>query len=440
MAMVFIGIAQIFTDFGIGSAIIQSQSEDSRTLSSAFWANLCVAGVLAVAVALLSPVVAAFYGAPRVAPLVAVAGLTLVIAGLLVVPQAYLLMKMRFDAVAKAQVLGTLAGSATAITVAVAGGGVWSLVTQPIAGSTASLVAMFWLSKWRPRIVFSWASVRGFARFSAGVVASDVMTFAGRNADQMLIGRFLGSGPLGYYALAYQMMLYPLQQVSSVFVRVLFPTLSLLRPDSVRYGEAYLRAAAAIAFITFPMMMGLFAVAEPFVAVVFGSKWHPVADLVRVLALVGMIQSIGTTVGTIYLSTGNTRVMFNVAAIGTVVIIAGVSVGLQWGIQGVAVGYALASISIFYYTIVKAFSLVSLTIRDLHLALWRPLLCATVMLVVVLAASSRLDSSGNLVRLLALIVAGIFSYAIASWLLNRKQVMDLFQLGRRAFIKQHAHG
>ena len=51
----------------------------------------------------------------------------------------------------------------------------------------------------------------------------NLVNYAARNADYVLIGATLGAGPLGQYTLAYRVMLYPLQSVSAVISRATFP-------------------------------------------------------------------------------------------------------------------------------------------------------------------------------------------------------------------------
>jgi PST family polysaccharide transporter len=106
------------------------------------------------------------------------------------------------------------------------------------------------------RSCFSWSKVTSLAKFGVALLGSNLVGYANRNADALLVGRFLGSAPLGVYSMAMQLMLYPLQHVSSVFVRVLFPTLAQIRDDLPRVRAAYLRAVGAICVITFPMMVG----------------------------------------------------------------------------------------------------------------------------------------------------------------------------------------
>jgi PST family polysaccharide transporter len=91
------------------------------------------------------------------------------------------------------------------------------------------------------------------------------------------------------------------------------------------------------------MMIGLFAVAHDFILVAFEEKWLAMETVLKVFCLIGLMQSIATTVGVIYLSTGRTRLMLRVSMYATPFIVASFAVGLPWGIEGVAIAYGLVT-------------------------------------------------------------------------------------------------
>lgn len=430
MAMFFVGIGQLLADFGIGSALIQTRSDDRVVLSTCFWLNLAVAATLAALMLGGSPFIGDFYHRPDLVPVVAVLSLNLLLAGLQVVPAALLYRDMRFSDLARAQVLGSLVGGTAAIALAWAGAGVWALVAQPLVGSSVNLLICWRAGRWLPRFEFSWPRAAPLARFSAALLATNLVGYGNRNVDGLLIGRFLGAVPLGQYSLAIQLMLYPLQQVSSVIVRVMFPALVHIKDDLPRLRAAYLKAIGFIAFITFPIMGGLFALADPFVLVVFGPNWTAVAPILKILAWVGMLQSIGTTMGTIYLITGNPGVALRVTLVASPVLIGGVTIGLYWGINGVAIGYAIASLSLFYYTATKAFHLIELKLPEFHAALFRPLSCTLAMVALLLVVVPRFESMAPLYQLFSGSIFGFVIYLSLSTIFNRTQIISFIKIIR----------
>jgi len=436
MAMFFVGIGQLLADFGIGSALVQSRSDDRVVLSTCFWLNLAVAAFLALLMLACAPLIGIFYKRPDLVPVVAVLSLNLLLSGLQVVPAALLYRDMRFADLARAQVLGSLVGGTTAVTLAWAGAGVWALVAQPLVGSSVNLLTCWWAGRWMPRIEFSWQRTAPLARFSAALLATNLVGYGNRNIDGLLIGRVLGAVPLGHYSLAIQLMLYPLQQVSAVVVRVLFPTLVQIRNDLPRLRSAYLKAVGSIALITFPIMGGLFALADDFVFVVFGPAWVEVVPILKVLAWVGMMQSVGTMVGTIYLSTGNPGIALRVTLIGAPVFIVGIAAGLPWGIYGVAVGYAAASGALFYYTSLTAFRVIELRLREFHRVLIRPLVATLMMDAVLMAVMAQLGEMSPRYRLATGVLCGALAYLAFTLLVNRRQLGQIYERVRSLRGKQ----
>ena len=430
MAMFFVGIGQLLADFGIGSALVQTRSDDRVVLSTCFWLNLAVAATLAAMMLVASPLIGSFYNRPDLVPVVAVLSLNLLLAGLQVVPAALLYRDMRFSDLARAQVLGSLVGGTIAILLAWAGAGVWALVAQPLAGSSVNLLICWRAGQWLPRFEFSWPRTAPLARFSAALLGTNLLGYANRNVDGLLIGRVLGAVPLGQYSLAIQLMLYPLQQVSSVIVRVMFPALVHIKDDLPRLRAAYLKAIGFIAFITFPIMGGLFALADPFVLTVFGPNWTAVASILKILAWVGMLQSIGTTMGAIYLITGNPGVALRVTLVTSPILIGGVVIGLYWGINGVAIGYAITSLSLFYYTAIKAFHFIELKLPEFHSTLIRPLACTLAMVIALIITKPHFESIAPLYLLLIGSLVGSTVYLCISMLLNRNQMISFVKIIR----------
>ena len=430
MAMFFIGIGQQIANFGVGSAIVQARTDDGVVLSSCFWLNIAAAGGLALLVLVCAPLIGSFYKRPDLTPLVALLSLNLLLSGMQVMPSSLLYRDMRFADLARAQVLGSLGGAVTAIGMAWAGAGVWALAAQPLVGTTINLLACWWVQRWLPRFEFSWRRVAPLARFSFALLGANLVGYGNRNVDNLLVGRVLGAGPLGLYSMAIQLMLYPLQQVSSVIVRVLFPTLVQIKDDLPRLRAAYVKAVSMIALVTFPLMTGMFALATDFVDVAFGPKWAGMVPVLRVLTWVGMGQSVGTTVGSIYLSTGNTGRAFRVSLVSTPVVVAGIVGGLPWGILGVAVGYAIASFSLFYFVAMQAFRLIDLSFTQFHAALARPLLAALGMCIVLIIVVESLQSLAPKMRLGLGVLVGIVVYAAVSFAINRDHLNDLWRILR----------
>lgn len=429
MAAVVTGFASLFRDFGTAAAIIQKPDPSPQLLDSVFWLNVAFGVGLAVMLGLLAPLIAMGFAEPRLKEVLWILLLTFPIASLGAVHQALLEKASSFSPLAMVESTAAFIGLAGAVWAAWAGWGVFSLVLQAVLSAFLTTAGLWMVSRWRPVLRWDAGEIRGVMGFSGNLVGFNVFNYFIRNADNLLIGRFLGATDLGYYSMAYRLMLWPLQNISSVVSRALFPVFSRLQAEQGRLAGAYIRVAAAIALITAPLMFGFFVLREPFVAVALGDRWQPVADVLVWLVPVGLLQSIGTTVGTLYYATGRTDVMFKWGIAAGLLVIPAFAIGLQWGITGVAAAYAVASFLLFYPGLAIPFRLVDLRVGDVLMRIMPSILAAIVMALVVaaLAAVWPGDTDNQLRRLILLVVVGIVTYGGLSLLTQRILLKDIIR-------------
>jgi len=367
MAAVVIGFVGLFRDIGTTSAIIQRRDIDDGLLTSVFWLNLSMGLAVAAACWLAAPWVALFYREPALTGILQVLSFLFLIMPLAGVNSALLVRNLQFGRIAAIELAAGVAGLAAAVTAALLGAGVWSLVFNLLAICSVATMVTLWARPWWPKLHFSWAEIRSISGFGLNLSAYNIVNYFARNADNLLIGKYLGAAPLGFYALAYNIMLFPVQAVSQTLGRVLFPAFAAMQSDHARFRQAYLRASAATAFFTCPLMTGAAVLAPELIALFLGSRWGPVARVLRVLAPVGMMQSLTTMTTHIYLATGSTRAMFRWNTLFSVVLVAGFVVGLQRGIMGVAAIYAVLSFLLMIPSLAIPFRLIGLRLT----ALWQ---------------------------------------------------------------------
>jgi PST family polysaccharide transporter len=159
-------------------------------------------------------------------------------------------------------------------------------------------------------------------------------------------------------------MLYPLQNISRVLLRILFPAFSKIQDDNQKFRDAYLKTIFFISLVSFPIMSGLIATADIFVEVLFGDKWANLAPILMILAPVGVIQSIGTTNGSIYMAKGNTDLLLRVGVWSTIITVAFFIGGIFYGVEGVAISYLLSNIILFYPVFKISWSQIELTVGE----------------------------------------------------------------------------
>jgi O-antigen/teichoic acid export membrane protein len=294
MALVLTAAMYSFKDLGTAAALIQRKELDRQLASTLFWTNVLFGLAGAGFMVGVAPLVAKFYREPQVAHVFAALSVPFLVNSLGVAQRAVLARAMLFRRLSVIQLISSAASAAIGITLAVAGAGVWSLVAA-VTSEVSTAVVLYWVaSPWRPDWHLSLHDLRSVTSFSANLTGANIAGYFMRNMDNALIGRFLGASALGYYGLAYGLMMYPLYNVTWNLGNVLFPALSRIQEEDARFRQAYLRAVSVIATITFPLMLGLLATADLLVPACFGAKWAPMVPIVRVLAPVDDFHCEGT--------------------------------------------------------------------------------------------------------------------------------------------------
>ncbi|MGA9995549.1 MAG: oligosaccharide flippase family protein, partial [Pyrinomonadaceae bacterium] len=220
-----------FHDMGLSSALVQRAELREEHLTTAFWLNICAGVILALIGLTLSHPVAAVFREPRVAPLLTVMMITFPISGLGWVSYALLQRKFKFREIAIIEWVANLISGITGIALAIAGAGVWALVAQQLAMSVVLTGGRVIAASWLPKFRFSAQSARELFSFSLSALGYFVVSHGVRSVDNAFVGGVLGVTALGYYALAYNLVLMPGMTICVLIGRVMFPVLSSMQGD-----------------------------------------------------------------------------------------------------------------------------------------------------------------------------------------------------------------
>ena len=430
MAVVVTGFMDMFKDLGTRVAIIQRKDPSNSFLSSIFWVNVCVGIAACLLLLIAAKAVSLFYDEPRLTAILQVLSIGFLLSAPGISAKAYLEKNMSFGAVGLIETVSAIIGAGIAIVMAIFGYGVWSLVAQAIAIAAINTLLCWYYSDWRPSWQFNWSEIRNILGFSLNYTAFTITNYLARNADYLLVGKFLGKESLGYYTLAYRIIIYPLYNISGLLNRVLFPVLSQVQDDNTLVTSGYLRVVSSVAMITFPLMLGVMALADPFVHVVLGDQWLPVIPLLVILAPVGMMLSIVSTVGPIYLIKERTGALLGWGIVNGLLLIGGIAIGLRWNIEGVAWAYLAVSLLMFYPSIFIPLRFMGLRTSNVLKKLARPLISGIAMLGVLYLIQSRVSEilMRNVWIFSLAVLVGMVVYGVISFFINRQQLYELFQL------------
>jgi O-antigen/teichoic acid export membrane protein len=408
MALVLGNLAGVFVDSGYGAALIQRPALEERHVRTAFAVSLVTGIVIGAALAGASAWLADFYREPRVRSVAIVIAVSYISTSTATVWDALAYRHLRFRLLTIVDIASTLIGGIVGVGCAAAGMGAISLALQVLAFSLARLVLLVATVSWRPSLRADVKSFRELSSFSLAFLGFNVLNFGARSGDNVLVGRYLGSDALGYYARAYNLMLMPATTVVSVVSRVMFPSLSRI-DDSDHVRRIYLESLGVISLFAAPLSLGMLVSARELVSAVFGPRWLAAVPLIRILAVVSLAQVFQTTTGWIFASRGRTDLQLRWGVVAVPVILAGFVIGIMFGsVEAVAWSYFVTTVVVLGYPcFAYAGRVIDMTVSDVIRSISGPILCAALMAVTVLALRIvLLNQLGPTLLLVVEVVAG----------------------------------
>ncbi|WP_345164542.1 MOP flippase family protein [Nibribacter koreensis] len=427
MVLVFTGFASIFVDMGLGSALIQKKEIEPRHINTVFFVNLGVSIFLATIMLLGANYISLFYNEVKLKPIAQVLSLNFILTSLSSVQRSLLSKSLDFKKISKVDISTSILSGVICIILAYMGFGVWSLVLNYIISSALSAIFVWIISPWKPVPQFDKLAFKELFGYSSNLLGFGILNYWVRNLDNLLVGKFIGTSALGVYSRAYTLMLLPITQITAVITKVMFPALSAIQDDVSKVRSIYIRSITIIAFVTFPMMIGLLIVADSFILSIYGDKWVNVVPILQVLCVVGLVQSITTTVGWIFNSQGKTKVQLRWALFTSTFRCISFFVGIQWGVMGVAMAYMLGTLMLSVPSLFLAGRIIKLQLRDIFDSLLPTTLISVVMGLGVYGVKLMLINFNlsPIIVLLLLIVTGVTIYIFLSFLFKIKPLIEV---------------
>ena len=341
LASVFTAFLAIFHQQGFGDAIIQRADLEPAHLDTAFWTGLTLASLLTFGTWLAAGSIAGLFHEERLAPVLAWLSIGFVLEALSNTQASILRRELAFRSLAMRTLASITVGGVSGIILAYLGFGVWSLVGQTLFGSMAGIVVLWTSSKWRPRLVFSRKHFGDLFSFGRNMIAINVLDFLNRRSDDFLIGYFLGPTLLGYYTIAYKLLLTMTDLLTRVSSTVAFPLFSRIQDHPERLRRGFFTVTRFTSLIAFPAFLGVVVLAPEIIVIVFGEKWAPSIPVMRVLAFIGILQSVYFFNRTILLAKNKPSWSLKLGILNSVSNVTAFAVAVHWGIVAVAAAYVI---------------------------------------------------------------------------------------------------
>lgn len=348
LAMVVTGFASSVSDLGLGAAVVQRRDLTERHLRVSFTTSMLMALGLTLVLVALSPFSAPLLRDPAVPAVLRAEAVIFLFGGLGSTARAVLRRDLRFQPLFWTGFLSYLVGYAGVATgMALLGYGVWSLVAGALAQALLESVLCLVVVRHSLRPLLSRAELRELFGFGAGASVNNVINYVARNADNMIVGRWLGEAALGLYGRAYNLMQLPLNYLGVATHQVLFPAMSEIQDDRPRMGRAYLTSVQVTTLVTAPVMAGM-AVAAPHMTVaLYGRAWTGMVLPLQVLCVAGLFRAIYHLAGSVTYAAGRVYAELKRQVGYAALVVAGGVAGAHWGVAGVAIGVTLAIVYMY---------------------------------------------------------------------------------------------
>jgi O-antigen/teichoic acid export membrane protein len=435
-ATVFFNLAGIIVDQGFSDAIVQFPKIEREHLDTAFWISILTGTTLTLASIFAASWIAALFHEPRLGPIIKWLSPSFVLGALSTVQSSILRRKLAFRSLTIRTLISTTVSSVVAVGMAFLGYGVWSLVAKALVGGVVSVITLWQVSDWRPSFHISPKHFKELFSFGSNIVGGNLVDFLSTNADNFLIGYSLGTVALGYYSLAYNLLITLTDLLVTVPNVVSFPIFSRIQNDSDRLKSAFYEVTQLQSLLAFPVFLGLFAVAPEAVRVLYSEKWIASTPVLQLLMLTGITRSATYFYSSIFRASGKPSWRFGIYTLTAVLNVVGFLIVVRLGIVAVALSYVVVSYALmplFFFLIQK---IVPVTLRS-HLGQYAPAFFSSLfMIAVVLGLKHFLG--GNIpisIRLAILVITGGGTYLLGIRLIRPGLYVKMLELVKLALPK-----
>ncbi|MDQ0428866.1 O-antigen/teichoic acid export membrane protein [Planomicrobium stackebrandtii] len=350
MILVFVALSNSLVDSGFTQALIRDQKADQTDYSTVFYFNLAVSVIIYGLLFLSAPLISNFFEQDQLTAIVRVLALGVVINAFSIIPRAMFTKEVDFKVQAKVNMAASVLSGIVAVAMALLGFGVWSLVVRMLALNGIQAVLLVFYRRWLPSLVFSTASFKRLFGFGWKLLVSGLIDTAYNNIYYLIIGKQYSATSLGYYTNASKFSDVATQTLTATIQRVTYPVLSGIQDQEERLKQSFKKVIKLSGFLIFPVMVGVAAVADPLIYLIFGEKWMTMVPYFQLLCIAGMLYPIHALNLNILQVKGRSDLFLYLEIIKTIVptVLILIVIWMDWGITILVVTIVLDSyISLF---------------------------------------------------------------------------------------------
>jgi teichuronic acid exporter len=434
MGATLIALIALVSEFGFGTAVVQAKDITRQQSASVFGAAILFGiGSFALVVA-MAPLIGDFYRDQRVSAIVQLAGLTFVVASLATIPDAMLRRELNFKLLALIDFSSTLIGSIVTYLLALRAFEYWALIVGPLTYTVCRTILLHLVVRDRVFPSFRISPAFQLIKFGGQVAGARLAGYAVTQSDIVFAGRFLGKDALGYYTVALDLALMPINKIMSIVNQVALPALArTAREHPEARGTELLAGLQLLAYVIFPCLMGMAAIAPWLIPALLGEKWAPAVLPLQIVALALPLRVVANFVSTATVSFGRPDIDVKDKLTSAVVFPCCFFVGVQYGVVELSIAWLLAVPLSLLINLHRTRKALSIGFRSILQAILKPALLSGMLGISLLIAGRSL--TGNVAEWIIvgiLIALGVAIYSMAFWYFDKQRMQMILKIfGRR---------
>lgn len=426
MLTIFMAVAQSFLDSGFGAALIQKHDITLTDTCSIFYFNIFVGVIAAGMLCLVAPWIAAFYDQPILTPLTRAMSLIIVINSFGLIQTSILTKKIDFKTQTKVSLVANAISGIIGIILALNDFGVWSLVVQQICASLFRTVSLWFLSPWRPAMIFSFDALREMFGFGSRLLLSDLLNRIFDNIYYLVIGKLFSAADLGFFTRARTLEELPSQTLAQLVGRVTFPVFSTIQDDPARLKRGLKKALTLLVLINFPMMIGLAVIARPLILTFYTEKWAESIPYLQLLCIAGLMLPVHVINLYLLMALKRSDLFLRLEIMKKALILINIVISWRWGISAMIYGMISVSLISNYVNSYYSGVLIKYPFRE-QLYDMLPYLVPAVLMGITVHTAQLLPFPNHWSLLLAQTIIGIAVYICLCRLFRLSAFLELWQ-------------
>lgn len=413
---IFSAMAGLFAESGFTLAIVNKKTISHDDYNAVFWFNIVAGLVLYGLLFALAPLIARFYHQPEMVPLARFLFLGFLFGAIATAPSAYFFRNLNVKLRSQIQICAILLSGIVGVCCAASGCGYWGIAAQTVTYSGCNCLMLWARSPWRPTLSFRMAPLREMLPFSTKQLVTSLFTHINNNFFSVLLGRFYGMKPTGYYTQGSKWTTMGYTTISGMLNSVAQPVFREASDDSERLCRVFMKMLRFTSFVCFPAMFGLAIVARELIVLTVTAKWLPCVPVMQILCVWGAFMPVATLYGNLFNSIGRPNIyMWNTIALGLMQLVC-VLLSYPYGLEVMLEVYAGINVAWLFVWHYFARKHIGLSLAGVLKSIMPYIAVSLLVMAATVAATSRI--ADPLLSLPAKILMAATLYGLLMWRLK----------------------